>query len=83
MLHGVLVGMLMRMRGRGCGCVYAVCVDVSLSRSSLYAGGGSAIAGALPHLTSLTTLKYVRSEGGVCDVAVMRRVVGVPVHEWQ
>ena len=63
--------------------VCAVCVDVSLSGNRLYAEGGSTIAGALPRLTSLTTLKYVRSEGGVCDVAVMRRVVGVPVHEWQ
>ena len=63
--------------------VCAVCVDVSLSRNDLDAEGGSAIAGALPHLTSLTTLEYVRSEGGVCGVAVMRRVVGVPVHEWQ
>ncbi len=45
--------------------VCAVCVDVSLSENSLGAKGGSAIAGALPHLTSLTTLQYVRSEGGV------------------
>jgi hypothetical protein len=59
----------------------AVCVDVSLSFYG--ADGVSAIAGALPHLPSLTTLEYVRSEGGVCDVAVMRRVFGVPVHEWQ
>ena len=51
--------------------VCAVCVDVSLSGNSFDEKGGSAIAGALPHLTSLTTLEYVRSEGGVCDVAVM------------
>ncbi len=61
--------------------VRAVWVDVS--GNGLGAMGGCAIAGALPHLTSLTTLKYVRSEGGVCDVTVMRRVVGVPVHELQ
>ena len=73
----------MRMRGRGLGCVCAVCVDIRLFDNDLGAEGGSAIARALPHLTSLTTLKYVRSEGGVCGVAVMRRVVGVPVHEWQ
>ncbi len=63
--------------------VCAVCVDISLSGNRLYARGGSAIARALPHLASLTTLEYVRSEGGACGVAVMRRVVGVPVHEWQ
>jgi hypothetical protein len=63
--------------------VCAVCVDVSLSRIDIGAEGGSAIARALPHLTSLTTLEYVRREGGVCDVTVMQRVVGVPVHEWQ
>ena len=56
--------MLMRMCGRGCVAVW-LCVDVSLSHNVLGAEGGSAIAGALPHLTSLTTLEYVRSEGGV------------------
>ncbi len=50
--------------------VRAVCVDVSLSRIDIGAEGESAIARALPHLTSLTTLEYVHSEGGVCDVAV-------------
>ena len=55
--------MLMRMRGRGC-CVL-LCVDVSLSGTGLGAKGGSAIVGALAHLSSLTTLEYVRSEGGV------------------
>jgi hypothetical protein len=42
-----------------------LCVDVSLSGNGLSAKGGSAIAGALPRLTSLTTLEYVRSEGVV------------------
>ncbi len=45
-----------------------LCVDVSILGNGLGAEGGSAIAGVLPHLTSLTTLEYVRSEGGVwCD----------------
>jgi hypothetical protein len=55
--------MLMRTRGRG-GCVW-LCIDVSLSGTGLGAKGGSAVVGALPHLSSLTTLEYVRSEGGV------------------
>ncbi len=62
-----------------------LCVDVtdSLFGDGLGAKGGAAIAGTLAHLSSLTTLKYVRSERGVCGVTVMRRVVGVPVHELQ
>jgi hypothetical protein len=55
--------MLMRMRGRGSSV--RLCVDVSLSYNRLGAEGGSAIAGALPHLPSLTILQYVGSEGGV------------------
>ncbi len=39
--------------GRGC----LVCV--SLSENDLGAEGGAAMAGAVHHLTSLTTLKYV------------------------
>jgi hypothetical protein len=42
-----------------------LCAHVSLSSNSLGAEGGSAIVGALAHLSSLTTLQYVRSEGGV------------------
>ena len=53
-----------------------VCVDVSLSGNILGDGGGYAISEALSHLSSLTTLEYVRSEGGVCGVTVMRLVVG-------
>jgi hypothetical protein len=51
------------MRDRGC-CLL-LCIDVSLSGNGLGAKGGSAIAGALAHLSSLATLEYVRSEGGV------------------
>jgi hypothetical protein len=52
-------------RMRGCGSSVRLCVDVSLSNNDFGAKGGSAIAGALPHLSSLMTLKYVGSEGGV------------------
>jgi hypothetical protein len=57
---------MMLMRMRGCGSSVRLCVDVSLSNNDLGAKGGSAIAGALPHLPSLMTLKYVGSEGAVC-----------------
>ncbi len=42
-------------------CVRCVCgvVCVSLSNSWLGAEGGAAMAGAVQHLTSLTTLEYV------------------------
>ena len=53
-----------------------MCVDVSLSGNYLGDGGGFAISEALSHLSSLTTLEYVRSEGGVCGVTVVRWVVG-------
>jgi hypothetical protein len=46
--------MIMRMHGRGSSV--RLCVDVSLSNNDFGAKGGSAIAGALPHLSSLTTL---------------------------
>ena len=49
-----------------------LCVDVSLAHNSLRVVGGVAIAGALPRLSSLTTLKYVGSEGGEwCDCDAM------------
>ncbi len=47
-----------------------VCVDVSLSGNDLGAEGGFAIAGALSRLSSLTTLEYGCSEGGVCTRTV-------------
>jgi hypothetical protein len=53
---------LMKMRGHG--SVY-LCADVSLSGNRFGAEGGAAIAGVLPHLSSLTTLQYVGSEGRV------------------
>jgi hypothetical protein len=65
--------MLMRMRGRGSSV--RLCFDVSLPCNGLGAEGGSAIAGALPHLSSLTTLEYVGSERGVgvdCDATGTR-----------
>ncbi len=47
----------------GVGCVFwcMVCgvVCVSLKRNDLGAEGGAAMAGAVQHLTSLATLKYV------------------------
>ena len=50
-------------RGRvGCVCeVWCVCdlVCVSLSENGLGAEGGAAMAGAVQHLTSLTTLGFV------------------------
>ncbi len=45
-------------------CVWLY-VDVSLFDNGFGAKGGSAIAGALHHLSSLTILEYVGSEGGV------------------
>jgi hypothetical protein len=71
--------MLMRMRGRGSSV--RLCFDVSLSCNGFGAEGGSAIAGALPHLSSLTTLEYVGSKGGVwfdCDATGTQGVA----HEW-
>ena len=63
----VYLMMLMRMRMRGRG--WWLCVDVSLSGNGLRAEGGTAIAGALPRLSSLTTLKYVHIEGDVWCVS--------------
>jgi hypothetical protein len=40
-------------------CLVCCVVCVSLSRNRLDAEGGAAMAGALQHLTSLTTLRYV------------------------
>ena len=54
------------------GLVAWLCVDVSLSGNGLHAKGGTAIAGALLRLSSLTTLEYVRIEGDVwCDCDAM------------
>ncbi len=49
--------------------VARLCVDVSLSANGLHAEGGTAIAGALPGLSSLATLEYVRIEGDVWCVS--------------
>ena len=46
-----------------------LCVDVSLSGNDLGAEGGTAIAGALPDLSSLTTLMYVHIEVDVWRVS--------------
>ena len=51
------------------GLVAWLCVDVSLSGNGLHAEGGVAIAGALPDLLLLTTLKYVHIEGDVWCVS--------------
>ncbi len=40
-------------------CFVCVCVCVSLSGNDFGAEGGAAMAGAMQHLTSLTTLEYV------------------------
>ena len=41
------------------GCMVCRLVCVSLSGNRLGAEGGAAMAGAVQHLTSLTTLEYV------------------------
>ncbi len=80
-----------------CGLLYVVAVwllcgglVVRLSRNSLRAGGGGATAGALRHLTSLTSLGFVCVQwlcvkGGVCDrwwvgMCVGRRAAGMCCH---